>query len=107
MALETRPYGHAGDRVTVIGLCGTSLFKHSFNDGVVTVHRALELGVTYFDTSPAYGGGMTPGNTGLCSRGTPRRILGGYETEHEGPGQVPLLRRIKSTVGREPHDAAP
>ena len=59
MALETRPYGHAGDSVTVIGLGGTSLFKHSFNDGVATVHRALELGVTYFDTSPAYGGGMT------------------------------------------------
>ena len=55
MALETRSYGQVGDNVSVIGLGGTSLSKHSFNDGVATVHRALELGVTYFDTSPAYG----------------------------------------------------
>ena len=57
MALETRSYGHAGDKLTVIGLGGTSLSKHSLDDGVATVHRALELGVTYFDTSPRYTGG--------------------------------------------------
>ena len=57
MPLETRPYGQTGEKITVIGLGGVYLDKHSFNDGVATVHRALELGVRYFDTSPAYGSG--------------------------------------------------
>ena len=59
MTLETRPYGQKGDMVSVIGLGGAGLYQSSFADGVATVHRALELGVTYFDTSPEYGGGMS------------------------------------------------
>ena len=52
--IETRPYGNTGERVTVIGLGGAPLSKSSFADGVATVHRALDLGITYFDTSPGY-----------------------------------------------------
>jgi aryl-alcohol dehydrogenase-like predicted oxidoreductase len=37
---------------TVIGQGGSFLAKYSIADGVATVRRALELGVTYFDTSP-------------------------------------------------------
>ena len=59
MALETRPYGKTGEKVTVIGLGGARLYRESFTDGVATVRRALELGVTYFDTSPGYGPGMS------------------------------------------------
>lgn len=44
---------------SVIGLGEACLFKHSFADGVATVDRVLELGVTYFDTSPFYGEGMS------------------------------------------------
>ena len=54
-AIEKHPYGNTGERVTVVGLGGAGLGKYSFTDGVATVRRALELGVTYFDTSPAYG----------------------------------------------------
>ena len=75
MALETRPYGGAGDKVTVIGLGGTSLSKHSLDEGVATVHRALELGVTYFDTSPAYGNGMNQGILGYALDGRPEEYL--------------------------------
>ena len=42
-------------RVTVIGLGGGYLDKHSLAHGVATVHRALELGINYFDTAPVYG----------------------------------------------------
>ena len=69
MALETRPYGHAGDRVTVIGLGGTSLSKHSLDEGVATVHRALELGVTYFDTSAGYAKGINQAILGYALEG--------------------------------------
>ena len=53
--LEQRPFGRTGEKVSVIGLGGAALYKHSYELGVATVKHALDLGVTYFDTSPAYG----------------------------------------------------
>ena len=44
-----------GENVSVIGLGGVALYKHSYELGVATVKHALDLGVSYFDTSPAYG----------------------------------------------------
>jgi len=55
MALETRPYGKTGEKVSAIGLGGAFLDPSSIADGIATVRRALELGVSYFDTSPGYG----------------------------------------------------
>ena len=46
--LEQRSYWNS-----VIGLGGAALYKHSYELGVATVKHALDLGVTYFDTSPA------------------------------------------------------
>ncbi|MAE28548.1 MAG: hypothetical protein CMJ87_06130 [Planctomycetes bacterium] len=56
--LEQRPYGGTGEQVTVVGLGGVGLPRVSFADGVATVHRALELGITYLDTAPLYGHGV-------------------------------------------------
>ena len=53
--LEQRSFGRTGEKVSVIGLGGAALDKHSYELGVATVKHALDLGVTYFDTSPAYG----------------------------------------------------
>ena len=53
--LEQRPFGRTGENVSVIGLGGAALYKHSYELGVATVKHALDLGVSYFDTSPAYG----------------------------------------------------
>jgi len=53
--LEQRPLGRTGEKVSVIGLGGAALYKHSYELGVATVKHALDLGVSYFDTSPAYG----------------------------------------------------
>jgi len=52
--MEQRPYGKTGERATVLGLGGAFITSRSFADGVATVHRALDLGITYFDTSPMY-----------------------------------------------------
>jgi L-galactose dehydrogenase len=57
--LDVRPYGRTGEQATAIGLGGGNLSKHSHDVGVATVRRALELGITYFDTSPAYGRGAS------------------------------------------------
>lgn len=52
--METRPYGSTGVTHPIIGLGGAFLTAESFETGIATVHRALDLGVTYFDTSPMY-----------------------------------------------------
>ena len=52
--MEQRPYGTTGERATALGLGGAFLTSRSFTDGVATVRRALDLGISYFDTSPMY-----------------------------------------------------
>lgn len=58
-AIARRSLGGTGEQVTVLGLGGARLSSQSLAAGVATVRRALELGVTYFDTSPGYGQGMS------------------------------------------------
>ena len=52
--MEIRDYGTTGAKATALGLGGAFLTQHSFADGVATVRKALDLGITYFDTSPMY-----------------------------------------------------
>ena len=75
MPLERRPYGKTGEEVTVIGLGGAGLYKHSFTEGVATVHRALDLGVNYIDTAPHYGRGMSQPILGDALRHRPNGYL--------------------------------
>ena len=46
--LEQRPFGRTGETVSVIGLGGAALYKHSYEQGVETVKHALDLGVQLF-----------------------------------------------------------
>ena len=73
-ALEHRPFGRTGKKVSVIGLGGAGLYKHSYEQGVATVKHALDLGVTYFDTSPAYGKAGADGR--WVERGKSQLIMG-------------------------------
>ena len=68
--IEKRPYGTTVERVTAIGLGGASLAQLSLADGVSTVRRALDLGVTNFDTAPAYGHGASQVIVGVGLDGT-------------------------------------
>ena len=68
-ALERRPYGKTVERVTVIGMGGNPLFYHSFDEGADTIHRALELGINYFETSPFYADGVSQAILGEALRG--------------------------------------
>ena len=67
--LEMRPYGSTGEQVTIVGLGGASLDKHSLADGQATVLRALELGINYIDTSPGYGHGASQVILGTALQG--------------------------------------
>jgi aryl-alcohol dehydrogenase-like predicted oxidoreductase len=73
--LETRNYGETGERVTVIGLGGAWIDKYSHTEGVATVRHALELGVTYFDTSPFYCHGVSQAIMGEGLEGRSERYM--------------------------------
>ena len=72
--LEQRPFGRTGENVSVIDLGGAALYKHSYEQGVETVKHALDLGISYFDTSPLYGRGGPDGQ--WISQGESQRIVG-------------------------------
>ena len=53
--MEYTTYGKTGERVSVLGMGGMRWTKEmSDEEAVGAIHRANELGVTYFDTAPGY-----------------------------------------------------
>lgn len=55
-ALPRRPLGRTGHEVSVFGLGGEGVLRTSgrLRDATLVIERALDLGVNYFDTAPAY-----------------------------------------------------
>jgi aryl-alcohol dehydrogenase-like predicted oxidoreductase len=79
--MHTRKLGRTGLDVSILGLgCGAVgglMVRGSTADQERVVARALELGVTYFDTAPAYGDGQSETNLGrVLARLKPALILG-------------------------------
>ena len=68
--MNYRQLGGTGLKVSEIGFgCGNVgglIVRGDQKDRVRTVARAIELGVNYFDTAPAYGGGVSERNLGLA-----------------------------------------
>jgi aryl-alcohol dehydrogenase-like predicted oxidoreductase len=67
--LPQRPFGTTSKTVSVLGCGGAFLAAQSRDDGIASVRRALELGVTYFDTSPMYAAGQSQPIIGEALRG--------------------------------------
>ena len=108
--LEQRPFGRTGERVTVIGLGGAALYKHSYELGLATVKHALDLGVNYFDTSPAYGRADEAG--AWTDRGMSQLIMGegleGTSTPHLlATKLVNYTTEVRHSVTRAPNGTRP
>jgi predicted aldo/keto reductase-like oxidoreductase len=58
--LPTRALGQTGHRTTLFGLGGEGILRTYGNDAAAAkvIHRALDQGVNYCDTAPAYAGSM-------------------------------------------------
>lgn len=55
-SLPTRPLGRTGHQVTLVSLGGEGILRTTgrMREAVPVIRRALELGINYFDTAPAY-----------------------------------------------------
>src|SRR5687768_15158406 len=58
--IPTRPLGKTGHSVTLFALGGEGVLRtHGRkSEAVAVIHRALDLGVNYCDTAPAYSSSM-------------------------------------------------
>lgn len=57
--MQLRRFGRTGLNVSEIGLGGLFLNSESRDTGIQIIHRALELGVNFFDTAPQYQRGLS------------------------------------------------
>ena len=66
--MEQRRFGSTGLRVSALGFgCGNVgglMVRGTHEEQVEAVRRALDAGITYFDTAPLYGDGLSEQNTG-------------------------------------------
>jgi len=92
MSLPTRTLGSAGLRVSAIGL-GCMGMSQSYGptderESIATIHRAIELGVTLFDTAEIYGPFTNEELVGRALKGRRDQVIiatkFGWRTEGDG-----------------------
>ena len=69
--MRYRSLGRSGVMVSELGLGGLFFTDESREKGIEIVHRALGLGITYFDTAPQYGRGLSESILGEALEGRP------------------------------------
>jgi L-galactose dehydrogenase/L-glyceraldehyde 3-phosphate reductase len=66
--MELRPLGNTGLTVSALGFgCGNVgglMVRGTHEDQVAAVQRAMDAGITYFDTAPSYGNGLSETHLG-------------------------------------------
>ncbi len=97
-AVEQRSLGRGGPRVSALGFgCGAVgglMVRGEPGEQVRAVGRALEAGITYFDTAPSYGDGRSEENLGraLASLSDGGRALVGTKVRlSASPGTEPAV----------------
>jgi len=71
-ALERRPLGRTGMKVSVVGFPGLALAKLDQEKATAALHSAFDRGVNFFDVAPAYGNGDAEIKMGIGLQGLDR-----------------------------------
>jgi aryl-alcohol dehydrogenase-like predicted oxidoreductase len=106
-AMETRTLGRSGLRVSLAGLgCNQFGNRLDLEATRAVVHRALDLGVTLFDTANSYGEGASETQLGEVLKGVRRDVvvatkfgwpLGGKE---QGASRRQIMRAVEDSLRR-------
>ena len=90
--MKTRPLGRTGLHLPILSFGASSLGQEfrsvALDEALQSVHTALECGLTFIDTSPFYGRGMSEVLLGIALRGVPRdryllcSKIGRYDLAH-------------------------
>ena len=98
--MDYRPLGNTGLKLSALGFgCGAIgglLVRGSYPDMRATVARAIDLGVTYFDTASMYGHGQSEVNLGAVLR----------ELGQKERGRVIVGTKVRLGADAEGHIAA-
>jgi aryl-alcohol dehydrogenase-like predicted oxidoreductase len=106
--MEQRTLGRSGITISAFGFgCGAVggvLVKGERREQLATVARALELGVTYFDTAPVYGDGLSETNLGEVLHELGADVVVGTKVRLEGDDYTDLdsavTRSVERSLGR-------
>lgn len=74
--MEKRPFGRTREKVTLLGIGGVYFARRGGDEetAFATIRRALERGITYFDTASQYGNGLSEERIGkVLAEDPPRR----------------------------------
>ena len=102
--MEKRPLGKTGLQLPILGFGASSIGQEfrrvNLDEALKSVHVALECGLSFIDTSPFYGRGMSEVLLGMALRDVPRESytlcskLGRYDLSHFDFG----ARRVAESV---------
>ncbi len=70
-ALPTRDFGQTGRRISIVAFgCGSRFLAYKNEDEAIgVIHKAMDLGITYFDTAYDYGQGLSETRVGKALAG--------------------------------------
>jgi len=96
-ALPKRPLGKTGVEVTILGLGGEGILRTfgQEKEAVALIRRAIDLGITYFESARAYSGSESYYGEALKER---RRDIFLASKSHERTGDG-ALKHLETTLG--------
>jgi len=75
-AMPTRLFGQTGKRISIVAFgCGSRYLAYkNEDDAIAVVHKAMDLGINYFDTAYDYGAGLSETRIGKAIAGRRKDI---------------------------------
>src|SRR5256885_2282255 len=88
MTLPHRPFGTTGITVPALSMgCGFPIGYAGFDTSVATIRRAIDLGLSYVDTSPVYRSGASQAILGEALAGETREVFVATKVGHLAEGR--------------------